>query len=321
MARAIWKGAISFGLVHIPVSLKTATSSQRVDFDWLDKRTMDPVGYKKINKTTGKNIANEHIVKGVQYQKDQYVILSEEEIKGAHPEATQTIDLFAFLDSSEIPLINFHKPYFLSPEKRGEKVYALLRETLIKTGKVALANVVVRTRQYLAVVMPVDAALVMMQLRWPAEMRSVASLDLPQGAVKPKLSAQEKNMAERLVNDMTTTWQPEEYVNTFNDTIMQLVEQKAEAGKVETVDATTERDTTQRSADVIDLTELLKRSLKEKPAKSSAGSKAKSTSSKRKSPAAKTSTSGSRRRKATEDSSPDKTSGKNDTAGKSRKRA
>lgn len=268
MARAIWKGAISFGLVHIPVVLVSATSSERIDFDWLDERTMDPVGYKRINKATGKAIAKEHIVKGVEYQKGQYVILSEDEIKGAHPEATQTIDLFAFVERAEIPLINFHKPYFLKPEKRGEKVYALLRETLVNTDKVALAHVVIRTRQYLAVVTPLDAALVMMLLRWPAEMRSIASMDLPQGAVKPKLSAQEKDMAERLVNDMTSSWEPEQYRNTFNDAIMELVEQKAKSGELEAVGSTEESDGEQKTADVIDLTELLKRSLKDKSSKS-----------------------------------------------------
>lgn len=267
MPRAIWKGAISFGLVHIPVALVSATSSERIDFDWLDERSMDPVGYKRINKATGKAIAKEHIVKGVEYQKGQYVILSEDEIKGAHPEATQTIDLFAFVERTEIPLINFHKPYFLKPEKRGEKVYALLRETLVNTDKVALAHVVIRTRQYLAVVITVDAALVMMLLRWPAEVRSIASMDLPQGAVKPKLSAQEKDMAQRLVNDMTTSWQPDQYRNTFNDAIMELVEQKAKPGELEAVDSTDDSEKTHKAADVIDLTELLKRSLKDKSGK------------------------------------------------------
>lgn len=275
MARAIWKGAISFGLVHIPVALVSATSSQRVDFDWLDERTMDPVGYKRINKATGKAIAKEHIVKGVEYQKGQYVILSEEEIANSHPEATQTIDLFAFVERGEIPLINFHKPYFLKPEKRGEKVYALLRETLLTTDKVALAHVVIRTRQYLAVVTPLDAALVMMLLRWPAEVRSIASMELPEGAVKPKLSAQEKQMAERLVNDMTTSWEPDEYRNTFNDAIMELVEQKAKSGELEPVASADEAGNERKAADVIDLTDLLKRSLKEKSGKSTPKSRKK----------------------------------------------
>ena len=130
MARAIWKGAISFGLVHIPVALVSATSSQGVDFDWLDKRSMDPVGYKRVNKVTGKEVTKEHIVKGVEYEKGRYVVLSEEEIRAAHPESTQTIDIFAFVDSPQIPLQNIDTPYYLAPDRRGEKVYALLREAL-----------------------------------------------------------------------------------------------------------------------------------------------------------------------------------------------
>ncbi len=132
MARSIWKGAISFGLVHIPVSLVSATSSQGVDFDWLDQRSMDPVGYKRVNKVTGKEVTKEHIVKGVQYEKGRYVVLSEDEIRSAHPASTQTIDIFAFVDSKQIPLQNIDTPYFLAPDKRGGKVYALLRETLAK---------------------------------------------------------------------------------------------------------------------------------------------------------------------------------------------
>jgi DNA end-binding protein Ku len=150
MPRAIWKGAISFGLVHIPVSLVSATSAQGVDFDWLDKRSMDPVGYKRINKATGKEVSKDNIVKGVAYEKGRYVLLSEEEIRSAHPKSTQTIEIIAFVASDQIPLQNIDTPYFLAPDKRGGKVYALLRETLKKTRKVALANVVLHTKQHLA---------------------------------------------------------------------------------------------------------------------------------------------------------------------------
>ena len=172
MARAIWKGAISFGLVHIPVSLVSATSASGVDFDWLDERTMDPVGYKRVNKVTGKEVASEHIVKGVQFEKGSYVVISDDEIKAALPEATQTIDIFSFIDSADIPLLHISKPYFLAPDKRGEKVYALLRETLISTGKVALAHVVVRTKQSLAALMPLDSALALIMLRSSSQSKS-----------------------------------------------------------------------------------------------------------------------------------------------------
>ncbi|MBM7061909.1 Ku protein [Pseudomonas sp. UL073] len=260
MARSIWKGAISFGLVHIPVNLVSATAAHGVDFDWLDDRSMEPVGYKRVNKVTGKEVPKEHIVKGVQYEKGRYVVLSEEEIRAAHPDSTQTIDIFAFVEREAIPFTHIDTPYFLSPDRRGEKVYALLRKTLEDTDKVALAHVVLRTKQYLAALMTQDAALVLVMLRWPADVRSPAQLELPSTATKPELAKRELDMAKRLVEDMSADWQPDEYLDSFQDKIMGLVEQKARAGKIEEVEAVEEGEE-RRSADVIDLTELLKRSL------------------------------------------------------------
>ncbi|AZF10812.1 Ku domain protein [Pseudomonas sp. R2-37-08W] len=265
MPRSIWKGAISFGLVHIPVSLVSATSAQGVDFDWLDKRSMDPVGYKRINKATGKEITKENIVKGVAYEKGRYVVLSEDEIRSAHPKSTQTIEIIAFVASDQIPLQNIDTPYFLAPDKRGGKVYALLRETLKKTGKVALANVVLHTKQHLAALMPLESALVLVMLRWPAEVRSLDELELGSDVTKPTLAKGELDMAKRLVEDMSADWQPEEYRDSFQEKIMALVEKKAKAGKIEDVEST-EGSEERKSADVIDLTELLKRSLAGKPA-------------------------------------------------------
>lgn len=260
MARAIWKGAISFGLVHIPVSLVSATSSHGVDFDWLDSRSMEPVGYKRVNKVTGKEVTKEHIVKGVQYEKGRYVVLSEEEIRSAHPVSTQTIDIFAFVDSEQIPLQNIDTPYYLAPDRRGGKVYALLRETLSQTNKVALARVVLHTRQYLAALMPLESAMVLVKLRWPAEVRSIAQLELGSEVTKPDLAKGELDMAKRLVEDMSADWTPEEYRDSFEDKIMALVETKANEGKIETVETVTGEEE-RKTADVIDLTELLKRSL------------------------------------------------------------
>jgi DNA end-binding protein Ku len=264
MPRAIWKGAISFGLVHIPVSLVSATSSQGVDFDWLDKRSMDPVGYKRINKTTGKEVTKDNIVKGVAFEKGRYVVLSEEEIRSAHPKSTQTIEIIAFVASDQIPLQNIDTPYFLAPDKRGGKVYALLRETLRKTRKVALANVVLHTKQHLAALMPLDSALVLVMLRWPAEVRSLDELELGSDVTKPSLAKGELDMAKRLVDDMSADWQPEDYRDSFQEKIMALVAKKAKAGKIEDVESQ-EGSEERKSADVIDLTELLKRSLAGKP--------------------------------------------------------
>jgi DNA end-binding protein Ku len=265
MPRAIWKGAISFGLVHIPVSLVSATSAQGVDFDWLDKRSMDPVGYKRINKATGKEVTKENIVKGVAFEKGRYVVLSEDEIRSAHPKSTQTIEIIAFVASDQIPLQNIDTPYFLAPDKRGGKVYALLRETLKKTRKVALANVVLHTKQHLAALMPLESALVLVMLRWPAEVRSLDELELPNEVTKPSLAKGELDMARRLVEDMSADWQPEAYRDSFQEKIMALVARKAKAGKIEDVESQ-EGSEERKSADVIDLTELLKRSLAGKPA-------------------------------------------------------
>ena len=265
MPRAIWKGAISFGLVHIPVSLVSATSAQGVDFDWLDKRSMDPVGYKRINKTTGKEVTKEHIVKGVAFEKGRYVVLSEEEIRSAHPKSTQTIEIIAFVASDQIPLQNIDTPYFLAPDKRDGKVYALLRETLKKTRKVALANVVLHTKQHLAALMPLESALVLVMLRWPAEVRSLDELELGSDVTKPSLAKGELDMAKRLVEDMSADWQPDAYRDSFQEKIMALVAKKAKAGKIEDVESK-EGSEERKSADVLDLTELLKRSLAGKPA-------------------------------------------------------
>ncbi|TFY87365.1 Ku protein [Pseudomonas kairouanensis] len=266
MPRAIWKGAISFGLVHIPVSLVSATSAQGVDFDWLDKRSMDRVGYKRINKATGKEVSKDNIVKGVAFKKGRYVLLSEEEIRSAHPKSTQTIEIIAFVASDQIPLQNIDTPYFLAPDKRGGKVYALLRETLKKTRKVALANVVLHTKQHLAALMPLESALVLVMLRWPAEVRSLDELELGSDVTKPSLAKGELDMAKRLVDDMSADWQPDDYRDSFQDKIMALVAKKAKAGKIEDVE-TVKGSEERKSADVIDLTELLKRSLAGKPAK------------------------------------------------------
>jgi len=231
------------------------------------------VGYKRVNKVTGKEVTKEHIVKGVAYEKGRYVVLSEEEIRSAHPVSTQTIDIFSFVDAEQIPLQNIDTPYYLAPDKRGGKVYALLRETLSKTNKVALARVVLHTRQYLAALMPLESALVLVKLRWPQEVRGLDELELGSEVTKPQLAKGELDMAKRLVQDMSGDWSPEDYKDEFEDKIMALVEKKAHEGKIEDVE-TVGGEEERKSADVIDLTELLKRSLGGKaPAKAKAKDK------------------------------------------------
>ena len=195
-------------------------------------------------------------------------VISDDEIKGAHPKATQTVDIVAFVDAKDISFLYIDTPYYLTPDRLGEKVYALLRETLIQTGKVGIANVVLRNKQHLAVVMPLGKALVMNTLRWADEVRGVEYLELKDEALDPDLAERELDMAKRLVEDMTEKWKPEQYKDTFQDQIMELVEKKAREGKLEAVGGP-EEAMDRRSADVIDLTELLKRSLAAKPGKAS----------------------------------------------------
>ena len=279
-SRVLWKGSISFGLVHIPVGLHSATTESELDFEWLDKRSMDPVGYKRINKKTGKDITKENIVKGIAYEEGQYVVLSEKDIADAYPKTTQTIEIEAFVNASDIPFVYLERPYYVAPINKGAKVYALLRETLLKTGKVGVARVVIQTKQHLAALIPSGRGMVLNLLRWGDEIRPWTHLDLPPEGVKlAGLADGEMKMAEQLVDSMSTTWKPDTYKDEFKDAIMKLIDQRVKAGKTESV-TPLERveEGTTGSAQIIDLTELLKRSLR-KPADSRAAPTEKAASS------------------------------------------
>lgn len=258
-SRTLWKGAISFGLVHIPVGLHTAATEQGVDFDWLDKRSMDPVGYKRVNKRTGKEITKENIVKGVEYEDGKYVIISPEEVEAVFPKTTQTIEIERFIDAGEMPFIFLERPYYVAPINKSDKVYALLREALVDTGKIALAKVVIATKQHLAALVPSGPALVLDLLRWGDEVKTLDSLDLPPAGRK-NLSAAELKMAKQLIAEMSGKWDPEDFKDEFRHQVMKLVDKKVKAGKTETVIEPEEE--APESSNVIDLTELLKRSLK-----------------------------------------------------------
>ena len=266
MPRAIWKGAISFGLVHVPVALYPASSQGGIDFDWLDKRSMDPVGYKRINKRTGKEIEKESIVKGVKLDDGEYVVLGEDEIKAAYPKTTQTIEIEAFVHASEIPFTHLEVPYYLEPLAKGEKVYALLREAMLAAGVIGIARVVMHTKEHLAALIPAGPALMLNTLRWAAEIRPWSELKLPEeGKAATKLKDTELKMARQLIADMTETFQADHYEDKFTDAVHALVQQRAAAGQTEQVEPL-EADTEPRAGNVIDLTELLAQSLgKRKP--------------------------------------------------------
>ncbi|MDQ0043986.1 non-homologous end joining protein Ku [Variovorax boronicumulans] len=264
--RVLWKGAISFGLVHIPVALYSATTDHGIDFDWLDKRSMDPVGYKRINKKTGKEITRENIVKGVEYEDGEYVVLSDKEIAAAYPKTTQTIEIETFVPANGIPFVYLERPYYVAPINKGAKVYALLRETLQRSERVGVARVVIQTKQHLAVLVPVGPGLVLNLLRWGADIRPWNDLPLPsEDAKKAGLTDRELKMAQQLVEDMSGEWDPMEYKDEFKDEILRLVDRKVKAGQTETVtqpDPEEGQSTEGKGAKIIDLTELLQRSLR-----------------------------------------------------------
>jgi len=260
--RMIWKGAISFGLVHVPVALYPATTESGIDFDWLDKRSMDPVGYKRVNKRTGKEIARDNIVKGVKVDDGDYVVLSEDEIKQAFPKTTQTIEIEAFVQASEIPFVMLERPYYLEPVAKGAKVYALLREAMLQQGVIGIARVVMHTKEHLAALVATGPALILNTLRWHDEIRDWKDLELPAaGKSAAGLKDSDLKMAAQLVADMTQPWKPEHYADNFADAIHALVKQRADAGDTEAVQPL-EADTEPGSAsNVVDLTELLRKSL------------------------------------------------------------
>jgi DNA end-binding protein Ku len=270
----IWKGAISFGLVHVPVALYPATTESGIDFDWLDKRSMDPVGYKRVNKRTGKEIARDNIVKGVKIDAGDYVVLSDDEIRQAFPKTTQTIAIEAFVKASEIPFVMLERPYYLEPAAKGAKVYALLREAMLQQGVIGIARVVMHTKEHLAALVATGPALILNTLRWHSEIRDWKDLELPAaGKSAAGLKDSDLKMAARLVVDMTQAWKPERYADNFADAIHALVKQRAKAGKTEAVRPMEGDTEPASSSNVVDLTELLRKSLGSRSARPPAATK------------------------------------------------
>lgn len=266
MARGLWKGAISFGLVNVPVELHSAKRrSTELDMTMLDKRDLAPVGYKRVNKATGKEVPWDDVVKGYEYQDEKYVVLSEEDFRRANPEAAKTVDIQAFVELKDIAPQYFETPYYLVPGKRGEKAYALLRETLKKAGKAGIATVVIRTKQYLAALVAQDGALVLNTLRYHDELKDVSDLEIPAA----KVTAKELDMAMRLVEDMADDWKAGKYKDTYRDDLLARIRDKVKAGQTEEI-TEPEKERKEKGADVIDLMALLKKSVAKKPAKRAA---------------------------------------------------
>ena len=275
MPRVIWKGAITFGLVHVPVALYPASQDVGIDFDWLDKRSMDPVGYKRVNKRTGKDIQSDDIVKGIKQGDGDYVILSEDQIKAAYPKSTQTIEIESFVKASEIAFTLLETPYYLEPIGKGEKVYALLRESMAEAGVIGIARVVMHTKEHLAALIPSGAALVLNTIRWASEIRPVDELKLPaQGKTAAGLKPGELKMAAQLISDMTGPWKLEDYSDKFGDAVQELVNKKVAAGETQTVTPLEDAPAEAGTSNIVDLTELLAKSLARRKAGSGSVGKA-----------------------------------------------
>jgi DNA end-binding protein Ku len=262
MPSTIWTGSISFGLVNVPVSLVTAEQRDDLDFTLLDKRDSSPIGYQKISKRTGKPVPGDRIVRGVEQANGRYVVVSDADLRRASPERTQRIDILAFVDGTAIAPVYFDRPYYLEPARGGERGYALFREALRRSGKVAVASVVVKTRQHLAAVVVQDRVLVLDVVRYASELRDPSKLRVPGTNLKSlRISDRELKMAERLVAEMTEDWDPEQYHDEYRDELLAFIRKRSRAGQLTSAPEIEEKPATRKRADIIDIAELLKQSL------------------------------------------------------------
>jgi DNA end-binding protein Ku len=270
--RAIWKGSISFGLVNIPIALYPATRKEDLKFRLLRAKDLSPVNYKRVAEKDGKEVPWGEIVKGYEYEKGKFVVLNEKDFQRVDLEATQTVDIQDFVDLDEIDPMYFYKPYYLEPQKGGDKAYVLLREALAEGKKVGIAKVIIKTRQYLAGVKALKNALVLELMHFADELLEAEKLNVPK---KLEVGKREKEMAEALVRSMSSKWDPEKYKDDYRDALMEVIEEKVESGGKEIEEKPREK---KPSTKVIDLVAVLQESLKAQTAgkkKKSAPKKAK----------------------------------------------
>ncbi len=269
--RALWRGAVSFGLVYIPVHLYSAARESTLDLDLLDSRDFSPVGYQRYNKRTGKVVEWADIVKGFQYRKGEYVALSDEDFRQANVEASQTIDIDSFAERVDIPPEHYEQPYFLEPAQGGDKTYALLREALQKTGKVAIGSFVMRSRQHLCALFAQGRVLLLNTLRFAGELRPAAELDLPPANVRSaKISPRELSMATRLIEEMSGAWKPEAFEDSYRKDLMRRIKEKIRKRQTHVLTPEVEPEAQPRTADIIDLTAILRQSLERRGSKAAA---------------------------------------------------
>src|SRR6184192_4659077 len=264
MARAIWKGSISFRLVNIPIALYPATRREEFKFRLLRKTDLIPVNYKRVAEKDGKEVPWDQIVKGYEYEKGKYVVLQDEDFQRVDIEATQTVDIQDFVDLDDIDPIYFYKPYYLEPQKGGDKAFALLRDSLKDSKKVGVAKVVIKTREYLAGVKPEDGALVLELMHFADELADASKLHIPK---KVEVGKRELNIATALIDSMSSKWSPGKYKDDYRKALMEVIEEKVEAGGKEIEEKPKKAP---KPTKVIDLVRVLQQSLEKTGAKKKA---------------------------------------------------
>jgi DNA end-binding protein Ku len=290
MARPVWKGSISFGLVSVPVELYAAEGRNDISFHLVDSRNSARVRYERVNEETGEEVPWDKIVKGYEYSDGSYVLLSNEELEHANREMTRTIDIEQFVDVKDIDVRFFDRPYIVVPGKNGDKGYVLLREALSKTKMAGVATIVVRARQHLAALMVQDEALLLILLRFKQELRDIGDFDIPGGDLrKSKVSAKEVDLAAQLVEGMSAKWNPAKYHDEYRDELMKLIDKKIKSGKTEVIEEP-EEDETEAEPKTLNFMDVLKRSVaaqtksrgvKKRPAKKKAASRKRAVKRKR----------------------------------------
>ena len=250
--RPTWKGSISFGLVYIPIAVYPATREEKLSFRQLRRTDLSPIKYKKVAEADMKEVPADEIVKGYEYERGRYVVLSDEDFEKVKIESTHSIDITDFVDQDQVDPKFFYKPYFLEPQKGGEKAYALLHKALSGTGKIGIAKVVISNREYLAAVKPDGLFLILELMHFASEV--LTPEELSRGTTT--LNEKELKMAQALIDSMSSDWQPEKYRDQYRDAVMEMIEQKAKNKKLPAAPVSTPRST-----NVVDLVKVLQESL------------------------------------------------------------
>ncbi len=274
--RPTWKGSISFGLVYIPIAVYPATREEKLSFRQLRKTDLSPIKYKKVAEADMKEVPSDEIVKGYEYERGRYVVLSDEDFEKVKIESTHSIDITDFVEMDKVDPKFFYKPYFLEPQKGGEKAYALLHKALSGTGKIGVAKVVISNREYLAAVKPDGLFLILELMHFASEVLTPEELTRP----TTQLNDKELKMANALIDSMSSDWEPQKYRDEYRDAVMEMIEQKAKNKKLPAP-----APAAPRATNVVDLVKVLQESLnrsqsvRPKRASSSRNGRSRSTSS------------------------------------------